>query len=285
MNAHGNGSLNESLKLRFTPVTQQDGAITQQVQSALQSCDGKPTSGLWVYSKDLTLISTIDSEFNGVVVDKAQQKVRMQAQTQHYTFDWLAKVNSRDKSPKCLPQHCMMWDFFSEVMLTHKPTGNVERILQQNGKPLQVWGGSQAEFSAVEHNNALYFAYNSRDFCITLAEIIDNKVSRSVCVMPMNDKWDSHNSVELTTFNGKLWVTGNLHDNPVQIAVITPDTLTQDSMFASAPDTSYTYPMFIEQPNKLLMMIRKGGSGNGEHQVFDITNKQLKPAFTLFKYK
>lgn len=102
------------------------------------------------------------------------------------------------------------------------------------------------------------------------------------------DKWDVHNWLRIAVdASGNLHVIGDMHNAPVRYwrtgTAGDLDTLQRKTTDINA--SSVTYPEFITAPNGNLkyLMLRQGGSGNGDTYVYEWVNADkvwVKPGVT-----
>jgi hypothetical protein len=290
LNLNKLGTIEDVQRLKFGKVKRNNNGYFQRVHNELNSCSEINKDGFVQYDNNFNIINIVNLKNNNneknYIKSELQTNILTVLKTKNtkdYYFTWATKSNNGDKRPACLSfLQCNEKDYISKIFVSGKRFSIPKPIKDESGSDLNVWGGSQASFAVLQKENFVYLAYFNKNKYVTLSKISGNRVISTVIVEPANDLWDSHNNLELALHEDKLWLTGNLHNDPLKIFVVDEKTIKLQNTIIENESVSYTYPKFITVGDKLLLTTRDGESGNGVYKIFNLSQANIVESWNLF---
>lgn len=273
------GTLRESKKLDFSNIYYKDSHWRINIANKLKQCEGsKQIDGSYILDGNLKLnyLNIVKSYENKTArhkIIKKNQYLRdlMTVKSNDNELVWLAKENNGDLKAKCLPLKCRERDFYSKIYLIRN--GEISVVMEGENE-LLVWGGAQNKYAYIDNNGSSYLAYfDAKSKCLSIALLKGNVLEDSYCLEKHNNIWDSHNYITLMLYDDALYITGNVHNNNINIYSIKDISARfSEPKLVKHLNGSFTYPRFISTNNTLLLMIRNGISGDGKYEIYDLIN-------------
>ncbi|MCP4056798.1 MAG: hypothetical protein GY738_05645 [Pseudoalteromonas sp.] len=281
------GSLDVTRKITFSRISKINGKYTQTIKNLLRPCGDIKVNGTIELNNDYSLKKIKeqkddDDKINSLTSPSKYLTVKKTLNVKGAAVTWFAKENIGDLRPACYPRLCNNDDFSSPIYIK---IDNKFIKIKEAGKPIKVWGGAQAQYSYLKLSNDEGFLafYDAITLCLNISKIKGNELKKTHCLERNKNKWDSHNYIIMRQHRGLIYVTGNTHNDDVNVYSFKKNNFENEKprkiFFLKG---SYTYPKFIFNNNDVNLFVREGKSGNGSFMLFDIKNemKNGKRIFT-----
>jgi hypothetical protein len=279
------GTLPDAEKIKFTAVYIKDGQYIQRIHSSLASCDGFEQSGVWVLDDSFAKVSISKQTKHHGSKDNAVplRKPNKTLQTKNFYIQWHAKQNNGDSEPSCIYLFkCSINDFRTPIIVTNKKTNYQQSITDIQGNRIFAWGGSKADFSAIELGDAIYLTYYDRNHNVVISKIVKGKVAKTINLAKANDIWDSHNNLVSKLHDDKFFITGNIHNDPLTIFVLGIDEMIIEKVIRLDSSSKVSYPKIFNDEKSLKIMFRIGKSGDGKFYIANLNKDKIFDIQQLF---